>query len=235
MQLTKLPLALSKAQAKFKVPRKNSKAYNYKYADLHEVIESVREALAENELAYFHETIQEETKWMVRTTLIHSSGESISTTYPIFMSADQKQNANQLFGASVTYGRRYSLSLLLGVAADEDDDTQSVKPEDTKQPKPSGKPGPIKPPPKDEPPIEELPPEAFDQHDDIPDFKDEKKVDRVEAIRLISNKMQAAKMTAETGAQWIEFQLGHRAKLMDCNNAELKTLAKALKLDLGGF
>jgi hypothetical protein len=63
-----------------------------------------------------------ETGLQLRTQLIHSSGELLESTYPLPDVADP-----QKLGAAITYARRYSLSALLCVCPDEDDDGESVK------------------------------------------------------------------------------------------------------------
>lgn len=83
----------------------------------------------------------------VETTVVHETGESMSTVSPPFHVDPNPQKT----GAWITYYRRYMLSSLLGVLGDEDDDAESVaapireaKPE-TKSAKPAG--GQQSPPP----------------------------------------------------------------------------------------
>ena len=49
---------------------------------------------------------------------MHSSGEWIGGVYPV----RPAQNTPQGMGSAITYARRYSLSAMLGLAADDDDD-----------------------------------------------------------------------------------------------------------------
>lgn len=118
--------ALAKAQAKFEPPKKNKVAkvksqtgasYEYRYSDLADLIAAVRGPLAENELAFTHRLVPAERGTIVSTILAHSSGEMLTSDYlvPNF----QKQ---QEFGSALTYAKRYALSGLLGIAADDDDD-----------------------------------------------------------------------------------------------------------------
>ena len=83
----------------------------------------------------------------VETTVVHETGESMSTVSPPFHVDPNPQKT----GAWITYYRRYMLSSLLGVLGDEDDDAELVvapireaKPE-TKSAKPAG--GQHSPPP----------------------------------------------------------------------------------------
>ncbi len=54
----------------------------------------------------------------ITTQLVHASGEWVRDrcVYPV------AQRTSQGIGSAITYGRRYSLAALLGIAADEDDD-----------------------------------------------------------------------------------------------------------------
>jgi hypothetical protein len=125
--------ALAKAQAKFEVPLKTKLAkirsekgtYEYRYSDLADLIAAVRGPLAENELAFVHCLTPVEGGTMVRAILAHSSGETLESEYSL-----PRYQRPQEFGSALTYARRYTLSGLLGVAADDDDDGQaaSVRP-----------------------------------------------------------------------------------------------------------
>ena len=81
--------------------------------------ESARKALAENGLAVTQTTdVGESGEMVMLTTLMHTSGEWIGGVYPI----RPTQNTPQGMGSAITYARRYSLSALLGLTADDDDD-----------------------------------------------------------------------------------------------------------------
>jgi hypothetical protein len=71
----------------------------------------------------------------VESRIIHTSGEWISTTVTIPVT---KPDAHGL-GSALTYGRRYSVSALLAISADEDDDANaSVAPRDDYRRSPQG-------------------------------------------------------------------------------------------------
>lgn len=129
-QLSKLSEALSKAQGEIQPPTKNRKVdftdkngrrVNYSYADLADLIEAIKGPLSKNGLSVTHQLEMGgfDNRFGMKTTLLHSSGESISTWYPI---PDPSQLRPQEFGSALTYARRYSLSCLVGVASEEDDD-----------------------------------------------------------------------------------------------------------------
>lgn len=56
------------------------------------------------------------------TTLLHESGEQISSQMPLILPKNDPQGQ----GSALTYARRYALSAALGISAERDDDAQSV-------------------------------------------------------------------------------------------------------------
>lgn len=113
--MIKILTALLKAKLTFKPIRKNKKSNRNEYADLESILLSVEPSLLENGIVISH-TIDE---MGLATSLYHvESGEFLVSVYPIKwegLSAQQK-------GSEITYGRRYTLTGLLGVVADTDDD-----------------------------------------------------------------------------------------------------------------
>lgn len=129
----KLALALAVAQGKMEAPVKNQIAkvwgkakdgtpieYSYKYADLADVIESAKQPLAVNGLAYIQALQYDGTVARVVTELMHESGQwlRVSLTYPCPVGKVQD------LGTIATYLKRYALGALLGIAAEEDTDGQ---------------------------------------------------------------------------------------------------------------
>lgn len=132
MDIDKIAAALAKAQPKFGVLVKNKQAvinsakasYKYKYADLADVFISVREALAENEIAIVQTTsVREQGGYILTTRLLHSSGQSLNSDLVIDRWPDPKQ-----FGIEMSYLRRYSLCALVGIASDDDTDSDGIDP-----------------------------------------------------------------------------------------------------------
>jgi len=115
--------ALARAQAVLSAPGKNREVsvrmktggtYKFKYATLDHLIEHVRGPLTENGLWFVQRT---EPGTMV-TRITHASGEYIESGVPM----PNLPNAPQEAGSVLTYFRRYSLAVALGLASDEDDD-----------------------------------------------------------------------------------------------------------------
>ncbi len=124
-QIDLLAAALVKAQAAMKPASMNkvNPHFKSKYADLASVIESVRKPLTDNGLSFtqsikfWGEANGEASGVYLVTRLLHTSGQWISSDYPLPMNATPQQ-----MGSALTYARRYSLSAITGTAADEDDD-----------------------------------------------------------------------------------------------------------------
>jgi hypothetical protein len=125
-----LAAALAGAQLQIKAPTKGRTAqiksdkgsYGYKYADLADVIDCYREPLSKAGLALTQTLRVDEGHMVLRTTLLHKSGEWIASEYTL-----QNYNRPQEQGSAITYARRYSVTSLLGIAAEDDDDGQAAQ------------------------------------------------------------------------------------------------------------
>jgi len=99
-----------------------SASYTYNYADIAEVLDTVRPVFAKHGIAITQPTILAENVLIVQTRLSHSSGEWMASDYPVCsLSGDHKA-----MGAAMTYARRYALSSIAGVAADDDTDGEGA-------------------------------------------------------------------------------------------------------------
>ncbi len=120
-----LSAALAKAQGDMKAAAFNrvNPHFKNKYADLAAVWDAIRGPLSKNGLS-ITQTIEpiNGTGTYLRTTLRHASGQWVSSMYPLPDSAKPQE-----MGSALTYGRRYSLSSLVGIAADEDDDANEAQ------------------------------------------------------------------------------------------------------------
>lgn len=143
--------ALIEAKKEFKTLTKNKVNPHYKsrYADLAAVCDAVDDALAKHGLTYVQPFEYREGLLFINTSLMHTSGDSLSSTYPINVQGHKPQEV----GGAITYGRRYALTSLLGIAADDDDDGNDA-PHDTTPPRQQQKPAakPQEPPKKAAPP-----------------------------------------------------------------------------------
>lgn len=112
--------ALVKAQAKFPLIRKedSNPFFKSKYAGLPSVLEAVLPILNENGIAISQSPITDGDRIGVETTLLHVSGESITSKFTLNLAKNDPQGA----GSAITYARRYALVSMLGLNVDEDDD-----------------------------------------------------------------------------------------------------------------
>jgi len=118
--------ALIKAQSQMQGISKEGKnpAFKSKYVTLDSILDTLRPILTSNGLMLTQGSQQPETMQAVtvESCIIHTSGEWISTTVTIPVT---KPDAHGL-GSALTYGRRYSVSALLAISADEDDDANGA-------------------------------------------------------------------------------------------------------------
>jgi len=120
--VTALAVALAKAQAAIApaVKDKTNPAFKSRYADLPSVWDACRKPLTDNGLSIVQMPVDaaEPGRVALTTILLHSSGEYISSTVSTRLNKDDAQG----IGSALTYLRRYALSAVVGVVADEDDD-----------------------------------------------------------------------------------------------------------------
>lgn len=120
--IDQLITALAKAQGEMSAAAKDTKGYNYKYADLAAVWGACREPLSNNGLAVTQIETQNEQGDVLITILGHSSGQWIRSIMAIRVKPSGKMNELQDRGSVYTYLRRYALSAIVGIAPAEDDD-----------------------------------------------------------------------------------------------------------------
>lgn len=120
-------------QGEVKDPSKDGKANYGKYVQLDALLEVIRPALSKQGLSFLQFPGGDGQVITITTLLMHTSGEWIESD-PFGLKA-QKVDP-QGAGSAVTYGRRYSLSSVLGLAWDEDDDGNKASGKDKKTGKP---------------------------------------------------------------------------------------------------
>ena len=122
-QLDQLAAALAKAQSEMEGAKKESTNPFFKssYADLHAVIKSSFPYLSKNGLSVSQGNEVIKGAVCVTTTLMHASGQWMRSKIKLPLAKVDAQGV----GAAVTYGRRYGLSAMVGIAQ-YDDDAQSI-------------------------------------------------------------------------------------------------------------
>jgi hypothetical protein len=142
-QTPNLNAALSAAQAEFKAVAfdATNPFLKNRFATLGACIESTKPILAKHGLSITQQPTGNTAIVGVVTTLRHKSGENISSEISLPLGDEKGKSQAQLAGSIITYLRRYSLSGVLGLYADEDTDghahTEPVKPETTYKPIPA--------------------------------------------------------------------------------------------------
>ena len=123
LEIDKLAEALAKAQSEMEGAKKESTNPFFKsnYADLHAVIKSAFPYLSKHGLSISQGNEVIQGAICVTTTLMHKSGQWIRSKVKLPL---EKKNA-QGVGSAITYGRRYGLSAIVGIAQ-YDDDAQSI-------------------------------------------------------------------------------------------------------------
>jgi hypothetical protein len=119
-KINELALALSKAQGVMTHASKdkNNPFFKSKYADLDSCWESCRKPLSENNLAVIQPvTVSDDGKVVVITLLTHESGQWVKES----LSITPVKSDPQGIGSAITYGRRYGLMGMVGIAPAEDD------------------------------------------------------------------------------------------------------------------
>ncbi len=120
MEINELAKALALAQAEIGGAKKDSSNpfFKSKYADLESVWEACRGPLTKHGLSVTQLVGSDDKGLNLTTMLLHSSGQSITTTCSVPVS---KQNDPQAAGSAITYFRRYQLAAIVGVYQTDDD------------------------------------------------------------------------------------------------------------------
>jgi hypothetical protein len=121
--ISELAAALAKAQGEMKNATLNkvNPHFKSKYADLAGIRDTVIPSLSKNGLAVVQGTAVESGQLVVTTRLVHASGQWMESQYPIAI------DKPQAMGSAYTYAKRYSLSAMCCIAADEDDDANAAQ------------------------------------------------------------------------------------------------------------
>ncbi|HKM54060.1 MAG TPA: ERF family protein [Isosphaeraceae bacterium] len=129
--------ALAKAQVELTNPEKSLTATirspfpreadrTFRYAPLSSGLDIVRKSLGRHEIATIQATCIDKEAGLLRltTVLAHSSGEWISSEWPVCQISDIA--SVQRMGAALTYARRYALFTLVGIAGEDDLDAPDL-------------------------------------------------------------------------------------------------------------
>lgn len=206
-----LSAALAKAQASMKAATFNRVNPHFKnrYADLAAVLDAIRVPLADNGLSITQTTEIRDGGFVLVTTLRHASGQSVSSEYPLPVAAKPQE-----LGSALTYARRYSLSAIACIAADDDDDAEGARETGQTSSAPKAK-NPVKPVPV-EPPVNpetgEVSPHAI----------------KAESEMLWGQLFVSAVQTAKTAAEVAQWQADNATQLDTLKSAAPKVHARVM-------
>src|SRR5271157_1225377 len=132
-----LAAALAKAQSELENPPKSLTATiespfpregqrSFRYAPLSAGLDIARKCLGQHEIATVQATTIDRDTGLIRltTTLVHASGEWISSDWPVCPVIDTA--TPHRMGAALTYARRYALFTLVGIAGEDDLDAPDL-------------------------------------------------------------------------------------------------------------
>lgn len=131
--IANLAKALSKAQGEFTpVPksrtvkvRTQNGSYDFAYAPLDEILAMALPILSRHDLALSHIMApQEKGPLLLVTKLMHGgTGEVLDSAFPLLTQG----TGPQAMGSAITYAKRYSVTALLGISSDDDDDGNAAQ------------------------------------------------------------------------------------------------------------
>lgn len=118
--------ALASAQLEMARALKDSTnpAFRSKYADLASVCDACMPALNKHGIAVLQPVFDDDTGRYVKTIFVHGdSGEQVECRVPLIVGKNDMQG----YGSAVTYGRRYGLMGMAGIAPEDDDGNAAAK------------------------------------------------------------------------------------------------------------
>lgn len=135
--INELAKALSLFQSELKGAQRNADNpfFQMSYADLGAIWESIRAPLGKSGLSVCQTTEILNERLILNTLLMHSSGQWISSQYPI----DPPKRDPQGFGSAMSYARRYTLAAIIGAYQKDDDGEAAVRQEPPPKEKPVAK------------------------------------------------------------------------------------------------
>lgn len=122
MDKLELVAALLKARQSFDPMAKSGSHSQFgKYAKLSDVLKAVMPALTENGLQLLQPPDIKDGVTCLHTILLHESGQAIDSWYPIKEDTSGSKNELQAEGSGITYQRKYSICMILGIDWGQDD------------------------------------------------------------------------------------------------------------------
>lgn len=95
-------------------------SYSYSYADLAGIWDKIRGGLADNKLSVIQSPTSINGQQALTTVVAHESGQWIEDTMELKIVQETPQGQ----GSAISYARRYALTAMLGLVADDDNDAR---------------------------------------------------------------------------------------------------------------
>ena len=113
--------------------RRTGKRTFYSYAPLEGIIKQVKGLLAKHGFSYTIDTQNSETRIVSVIKVRHVDGHTETTRFEVPIDKDSYMNAQQQYGSASTFSKRYAFCNAFGIlTGDEDNDTNTIAPEDHK-------------------------------------------------------------------------------------------------------
>ena len=123
--IIELAKAQAKVQAELKDIGKGAKGYGYSYTSFDDLVRYLRPLLSKHGISFIQSPVGDDGSIGLTTLWMHESGEWIEETFSTGRAELKGMNLYQTVGSAITYYRRYMLSAFVGIASEEDTDTQS--------------------------------------------------------------------------------------------------------------
>jgi hypothetical protein len=146
-EIKDLLCALCCVQGEMSTMPKDKKGYSYMYTDFDTIVTTIKPLLKKNNIGFMQSLTMVGELPAITTRVFTQSGQYIQDTVTLPKVEMKGTTAAQNMGASITYMKRYALSAMFGITADEDVDGSAAddksKQESDKKPatqKPTGNP-----------------------------------------------------------------------------------------------
>jgi DNA-directed RNA polymerase subunit RPC12/RpoP len=125
--VTKIAAALLLAQKEIGGAKKGATNpfFKMKYSDLGSVMEACKDAFNNHGISVIQPIVIEDGVNVVKTTLLHESGEFISSSMKV--SCKNPDNPQEM-GSAITYAKRYALQALAFIPSEDDDGEKATQP-----------------------------------------------------------------------------------------------------------
>lgn len=120
--------AFSKMQPALPAAERKGKSHNGKYARFEDITAAIMPVLARHGFGVSYRVVEHPGKVLVKCIVSHVDGHAEETEYPFSYDTSGSKNPIQAIGSAMSYGKRYTLSSILGLSTiDEGADDDGKK------------------------------------------------------------------------------------------------------------